>query len=139
MQAGSTNRPGRSGGAEATPGRGWPGRWHRAAPGPGSDRPGRRSIPGGRRARVKTPPFPPAGFGCGGIADEDALVQARCGGVLGVYVGKMDRARKFILQRPSSQAAGMISSHYRPQTRLLAPDDSKLEGGRAVPADTWAP
>lgn len=50
----------------------------------------------------------------------------------------MDQAHEFVSQRTSNQHKVMISSHYRPQTRLLSPDDSKLEGGRAVPADTWA-
>lgn len=40
----------------------------------------------------------------------------------------MDQALEFVWQRTSSQHKVMISSHYRPQTRLLSPDDSKLEG-----------
>lgn len=92
----------------------------------------------GERQLVKTLQFPPAWFVFREIANEDTLIQARCVGVLCMYVGKMDQAHKLILQRTSSQHKVMISSHYRPQTRLLSPDDSKLKRGCAMPADTWA-
>lgn len=98
---------------------------------PALNRPGELQL-------VKTPQFSPAWFVFRETANEDTLIQARCVGVLCMYVGKMDQAHKFILQRTSSQHEVMISSRYRPQTRLLSPDDSKLKHSRAMPADTWA-
>lgn len=88
---------------------------------------------------VQTPQFSPAWFVFREIANKDTLIQVRCVGVLCIYVRKMDQAHKFILQRTSSQHKVMISSHYRPQTTLLSPHDSKLKPSHAIPADTWTP
>lgn len=82
--------------------------------------------------------FFPALFAFGAIASEDTLTQARCAGVSCLDVGRMDQAHKIIAQMTSSQLKVTISSHYRPRSRLLFCDDSKLEHDHRVPADTRA-
>lgn len=91
----------------------------------------------GKLQLAQTLQFFPDEFVFRAIASEGTLIQARCVGVLCVYVGKMDQAHQIILQSMRSQPQVTISSRYRPWTWLLSPDDSKLKRGCPIPADTW--
>lgn len=70
----------------------------------------------GKLQLVQTLQFFPDEFVFRAIANEGTLIQARCVGVLCVYVRKMDQAHQIILQSTRSQPQVTISSPYRPWT-----------------------
>lgn len=70
----------------------------------------------GKLQLAQTLQFFPDEFVFRAIASEGTLIQARCVGVLCVYVGKMDQAHQIILQSMRSQPQVTISSRYRPWT-----------------------